>query len=66
MRQRVGDLLEETTRQKERHAKNEEELSRVKLEFKSLKPYVNVLITIREKLFSSEKQFRTIERLFQK
>ncbi|KAG5032391.1 hypothetical protein JHK82_015977 [Glycine max] len=66
MRQRVGDLLEETTRQKERHAKNEEELSKVKLEFKSLKSYVNVLITIREKLFSSEKQFRTIERLFQK
>jgi len=37
MRQRVDDLVEETTRQKERDAENEEELSRVKLEFESLK-----------------------------
>ena len=66
MRQRVEDLVEETTRQRERAAENEEELSRVKQEFESLKSYVSGLITVRETLLSSEKQFRTIERLFQK
>ncbi|CAJ1930438.1 unnamed protein product [Sphenostylis stenocarpa] len=66
MRQRVEDLVEETTRQRERAAENEEELSRVKREFESLKSYVSGLITVRETLLSSEKQFRTIERLFEK
>ncbi|KAG4386566.1 hypothetical protein AAZX31_11G074600 [Glycine max] len=66
MRQRVEDLVEETTRQRERAAENEEELSRVKQEFESLKSYVSGLITVRETLLSSEKQFRTIERLFEK
>nr|KYP66870.1 hypothetical protein KK1_013181 [Cajanus cajan] len=66
MRQRVEDLVEETNRQRERAAENEEELSRVKGEFESLKSYVSGLITVRETLLSSEKQFRTIERLFEK
>ncbi|KHN36038.1 hypothetical protein D0Y65_001763 [Glycine soja] len=66
MRQRVEDLVEETTRQRERAAENEEELSRVKQEFESLKSYVSGLITVRETLLSSEKQFQTIERLFEK
>ncbi|KAK7406812.1 hypothetical protein VNO78_08445 [Psophocarpus tetragonolobus] len=66
MRQRVEDLVEETTRQRERAAENEEELSRVKREFESLKSYVSGLITVRETLLSSEKQFQTIERLFEK
>ncbi|RDX68957.1 hypothetical protein CR513_51995, partial [Mucuna pruriens] len=66
MRMRVEDLVEETTRQRERASENEEELSRVKREFESLKSYVSGLITVRETLLSSEKQFRTIERLFEK
>ncbi|XP_027346603.1 uncharacterized protein LOC113858259 isoform X1 [Abrus precatorius] len=66
MRQRVADLVEETTRQRQRAAENEEELSRVKREFESLKSYVSSLITVRETLLSSEKQFQTIERLFER
>ncbi|WJX94202.1 hypothetical protein P8452_75644 [Trifolium repens] len=66
MRQRVVDLVEETTRQRERAAENEEELSRVKQEFVSLKSYVSSLITVRETLLSSEKQFQTIEKLFER
>ncbi|KAL5122590.1 hypothetical protein HKD37_02G003350 [Glycine soja] len=66
MRQRVADLVEETTRQRQRAAENEEELSRVKREFESLKSYVSSLITVRETLLSSEKQFQTIEKLFER
>ncbi|XP_057449279.1 uncharacterized protein LOC130740631 [Lotus japonicus] len=66
MQQRVEDLVEETTRQSQRAAENEEELSRVKQEFESLKSYVSGLITVRETLLSSEKQFQTIEKLFEK
>ncbi|XP_014510071.1 uncharacterized protein LOC106769105 isoform X1 [Vigna radiata var. radiata] len=66
MRQRVADLVEETTRQRQRASENEEELSRVKREFESLKSYVSSLITVRETLLSSEKQFQTIERLFER
>lgn len=66
MRQRVADLVEETTRQRQRAAENEEELSRVKREFESLKSYVSSLITVRETLLSSERQFQTIERLFER
>ncbi|EXC35372.1 hypothetical protein L484_026697 [Morus notabilis] len=66
MRQRVDDLVEETSRQRQRAAENEQELSRVKREFESLKSYVSSLITVRETLLSSEKQFQTIERLFER
>ncbi|KAG4939199.1 hypothetical protein AAZX31_16G115800 [Glycine max] len=66
MRQKVADLVEETTRQRQRAAENEEELSRVKREFESLKSYVSSLITVRETLLSSEKQFQTIEKLFER
>ncbi|XP_073219821.1 uncharacterized protein [Cicer arietinum] len=66
MRQRVADLVEETTRQRQRAAENEEELCRVKQEFVSLKSYVSSLITVRETLLSSEKQFQTIEKLFER
>ena len=66
MRQRVADLMEETTRQRQRAAENEEELCRVKQEFESLKSYVSSLITVRETLLSSEKQFQTIEKLFER
>ncbi|CAJ2635746.1 uncharacterized protein LOC123923189 [Trifolium pratense] len=65
MRQRVVDLVEETTRQRERAAENEEELSRVKQEFVTLKSFVSSLITVRETLLSSDKQFQTIEKLFE-
>lgn len=66
MRQRVEDLVEETSRQRERAAENEQELSRVKQDFESLKSYVSSLISVRETLVSSEKQFQTIERLFER
>lgn len=66
MRQRVEDLVEETCRQRQRAAENEQELCRVKRDFESLKSYVSSLITVRETLLSSEKQFQTIERLFER
>lgn len=66
MRQRVEDLVEETSRQRQRATENEQELSRVKHDFESLKSYVSSLISVRETLLSSEKQFQTIERLFER
>ncbi|GMH14907.1 hypothetical protein Nepgr_016748 [Nepenthes gracilis] len=66
MRQRVEDLVEETSRQRQRAAENEHELSRVKRDFESLKSYVSSLISVRETLISSEKQFQTIEKLFER
>ncbi|GMP27185.1 hypothetical protein CsSME_00003290 [Camellia sinensis var. sinensis] len=66
MRQRVEDLVEETSRQRQRAAENEQELCRVKQDFESLKSYVTSLISVRETLLSSEKQFQTIERLFER
>nr|POE70563.1 hypothetical protein CFP56_23003 [Quercus suber] len=66
MRQRVEDLVEETSRQRQRAAENEQELCRVKRDFESLKSYVSSLITVRETLLSSEKQFQTIEKLFER
>uniref|UniRef100_A0A1J3F9B0 Uncharacterized protein n=1 Tax=Noccaea caerulescens TaxID=107243 RepID=A0A1J3F9B0_NOCCA len=65
-RQRVDDLVQETSRQKQRAAENEHELSRVRRDFESLKSYVTSLIAVRETLVSSEKQFQTIERLFER
>lgn len=66
MRQKVEDLVEETSRQRQRATENEEELCRVKRDFESLKTYVTSLINVRETLVSSEKQFQTIERLFER
>ncbi|KAJ4878727.1 kinectin-related [Raphanus sativus] len=66
MRQRVDDLVEETSRQKARATENEQELCRVRRDFESLKSYVSSLISVRETLVSSEKQFQTIERLFER
>ncbi|KAL6572639.1 hypothetical protein OROMI_013597 [Orobanche minor] len=66
MRQRVEDLVDETSRQRQRAAENEHELSRVKRDFESLKAYVSTLISVRETLVSSEKQFQTIERHFER
>lgn len=66
MRQSIDDLVEETSRQRQRAAENEQELCRVKREFESLKSYVSTLITVRETLLSSEKQFQTIEKLFER
>uniref|UniRef100_A0A0V0I6V7 Putative A-kinase anchor protein 9-like n=1 Tax=Solanum chacoense TaxID=4108 RepID=A0A0V0I6V7_SOLCH len=66
MRQRVEDLVEETSRQRQRAAENEQELCCVKRDFESLKSYVSSLISVRETLLSSEKQFQTIERLFER
>lgn len=66
MRQRVEDLVEETSRQRQRAAENEQELCRVKTDFESLKSYVSNLVSVRETILSSEKQFQTIERLFER
>ncbi|KAE8668897.1 YEATS family protein isoform 1 [Hibiscus syriacus] len=66
MRQRVEDLVQETSIQRQQAAENEHELSRVKQDFESLKSYVSSLISSRETLLSSEKQFQTIERLFER
>ncbi|KAJ0440150.1 putative protein gravitropic in the light 1 [Helianthus annuus] len=66
MRQRVEDLVEETSRQRQRAAENEQELTRVKQDFESLKSYVSSLVGVRETLVSSEKQFQTIEKLFER
>lgn len=66
MRQRVEDLVEETSRQRQRAAENEQELCCVKRDFESLKSYVSGLISVRETLLSSEKQFQTIEKLFER
>ncbi|CAN4109847.1 unnamed protein product [Withania somnifera] len=65
MRQRVEDLVKETSRQRQRAAENEQELCCVKRDFESLKSHVSSLISVRETLLSSEKQFQTIERLFE-
>jgi len=59
-------LVEETSRQRQRAAENEQELTRVKRDFESLKSYVSSLISVRETLISSEKQFQTIEKLFER
>uniref|UniRef100_A0A0D9WU57 Uncharacterized protein n=1 Tax=Leersia perrieri TaxID=77586 RepID=A0A0D9WU57_9ORYZ len=64
MRQRVEDMVLETTRQRQRAAENEQELSRVKQDFESLRTYVSTLVNVRETLLSSEKQFETMEKLF--
>ncbi|KAI3986014.1 hypothetical protein MKX01_039096 [Papaver californicum] len=64
MRQKVEDMVEETSRQRQRAAENEQELCRVKQDFESLRSYISSLISVRDTLLSSEKQFQTIERLF--
>ncbi|KAL3621832.1 hypothetical protein CASFOL_034318 [Castilleja foliolosa] len=64
--QRVEDLVEETSRQRQRASENEQELCRVKQDFESLKSYVSTLISVRETLLSSEKQFQTIEKHFER
>ncbi|KAJ6288299.1 hypothetical protein OIU76_024313 [Salix suchowensis] len=66
LRERVEDLVEETSRQRQCAAENEQELCRVKRDFDSLKSYVSSLISVRETLLSSERQFQTIERLFER
>ncbi|KAK1320185.1 hypothetical protein QJS10_CPA03g02171 [Acorus calamus] len=65
MRQKVEDMVQETSRQRQRAEENEHVLYRVKQDFESLKSYVGSLINGRETLLSSEKQFQTIEKLFE-
>ncbi|XP_010531082.1 PREDICTED: rab11 family-interacting protein 3 [Tarenaya hassleriana] len=66
MRERIEELVEETTRQRQKAMENEEELSRVKREFESLKSYISTFTNVRETLLSSERQFQTIEVLFER
>ncbi|CAA6655942.1 unnamed protein product [Spirodela intermedia] len=54
MRQKVEDMVEETSRQRLRAAENEQELFRVKQDFESLKSYVCSLIGVREARLPSE------------
>lgn len=64
MRSRVEEMVLETSRQRQRAAENEAELSRVKQDFESLRSYVSTLISARESILSSEKQLQTAEKLF--
>lgn len=64
MRQKVKELIEETCRQRQLAAENEQELCRVKQDFESLRSYVRSLISVRETLLASRKQFQTMEKLF--
>ncbi|CAH8385033.1 unnamed protein product [Eruca vesicaria subsp. sativa] len=66
MKERIEELVEETMRQREKAVENEEELCRVKREFESLKSYVSTFTNVRETLLSSERQFKTIEELFER
>lgn len=66
MRQKVEEMVEETSRQRQRAAENEHELCRVKQDFEALRSYVSSLISVRETLLSSEKQFQTMEKLFER
>lgn len=59
MRQKVEDMVEETSRQRLRAVENEQELSRVKQDFESLKSYVCGLVGVRETLISSEETHST-------
>ncbi|MQL78927.1 hypothetical protein Taro_011373 [Colocasia esculenta] len=54
MRQKVEDMVQETSRQRMRAAENEQELCRVKQDFESLKSYVSSLIGVREALLPSD------------
>lgn len=54
MQQKVEDMVLETSRQRQRAAENEQELSRVKQDFESLRSYVSSLISVREMILSSE------------
>lgn len=62
MKQKVEDMVQETSRQRMRAAENEQELCRVKQDFESLKSYVRNLIGVREALFPSD-QFQSHENL---
>ena len=59
MRRKVEDLVEETSRQRLRAEENEQELSRVKRDFESLKSYVCSLLGVRENLIPSEESQST-------
>ncbi|CAH2051373.1 unnamed protein product [Thlaspi arvense] len=66
LRERIQELVEETVRQREKAVENEEELCRVKREFELLKSYVSTFTNVRETLLSSERQFKSIEELFER
>ncbi|XP_042445083.1 golgin subfamily A member 5-like isoform X2 [Zingiber officinale] len=63
MRQKVEDMVEESSRQRQRATENEQELCRVKQDFDSLRSFVGNIISISESLLSSESQFQTIQKL---
>ncbi|KAK8668802.1 hypothetical protein V6N13_106248 [Hibiscus sabdariffa] len=62
----ADDLVDGTSRQRQRATENEHELYRVKRTFEYRKPYLSSLIGVRETLLPSEKQFHTMERLFER
>ncbi|WOK95155.1 hypothetical protein Cni_G03862 [Canna indica] len=63
MKQKVEDMVEESSIQRQRAAENDLELQRVKQDFDSLRSFVSSIIRARESLLSSEQQFQTIEKL---
>uniref|UniRef100_A0A1D1XY25 Kinesin-like protein KIF3C n=1 Tax=Anthurium amnicola TaxID=1678845 RepID=A0A1D1XY25_9ARAE len=64
MKQKVEDMVQETSRQRMRAAENEQELCRVKQDFESLKSYVSSLIGVREALLPSD-QLQSHENLLE-
>ncbi|ERM95060.1 hypothetical protein AMTRI_Chr07g30460 [Amborella trichopoda] len=66
MQMKLEEMERETSRQRQRASENEQELSRVRQEFENLRSSVRGLISVRETLLSSERQFQTMEKLFER
>ncbi|KAK8626043.1 hypothetical protein V6N13_133697 [Hibiscus sabdariffa] len=62
----VDNLVDKTSRQRQQAAENEHKLYHVKHTFEFLKPYLSSLIGVRETFLPLEKQFQTMERLFER
>ncbi|WOL13158.1 hypothetical protein Cni_G21927 [Canna indica] len=63
MRQKVEDMVQETSRHRQQAEENKQELRRVKQNFETLRSFVRNLISVREVL-SSEQQFQSVDELF--
>ncbi|XP_038971744.1 uncharacterized protein LOC103719904 [Phoenix dactylifera] len=63
---KVEEMAQETPRQQQRAAENEQELCHVKKDFEVLTSYLSSHIIVRETTLSSEKQFQSMEKLFER
>ncbi|XP_074585102.1 uncharacterized protein LOC141840905 isoform X2 [Curcuma longa] len=64
MRQKVEDMVEETSRQRQQAEDNKQELHRVKQNFETLRSFVRSLISVREFLLSTEQPCLSFDELF--